>query len=804
MALPSDPMSERIAAGDLLAGGGEMGERIRAFDWSRTPLGPIERWPHAFKTAVRILLGSRYPMFVWWGPELINLYNDAYIPVLGARHPDALGRSAPRIWGEIWDVVGAQAETVLSHGQATWNESLLLVVQRYGYTEETYFTFSYSPVPDDAGAVGGVFCVCTEETARVLGERRLRILRDLGERSLVEGENAESVCRSAAAALAGDPHDFPFALLYLLDERGEHARLVGATGLEAGSRAAPESIPIGDEGDPWGFGRVIATGRALPVDDLEERFGRLPAGPWQDDRTRRALVLPLVRAGGQGRPTGLLVAGLSPRLAFDAAYRSFLDLTAGQLAAALAHALAYEEERRRAEALAELDRAKTAFFSNVSHELRTPLTLMLGPLEDLLSEAEPFAGARDRIELAHRNSLRLLKLVNTLLEFSRIEAGRIEASYRPLDLAGLTAELASLFRSAVERAGVRLVVDCPPLPEPVYVDREMWEKIVLNLLSNAFKFTFEGEIAVSLRPLGETVELTVADTGTGIPPEELPRLFERFHRVQGARARSHEGSGIGLALVQELVRLHGGTIRVESEPDRGSTFTVALPLGNAHLPADRVREAPAPAPAGHQGEAYLQEVARWLPEDGAPPAGSGAPVARILVADDNADMRAYLRRLLAQRWDVVEVADGAAALEAARGERIDLILADVMMPRLDGFGLLAALRADERTATLPVILLSARAGEESRVEGMAAGADDYVVKPFSARELMARIEGHLELHRVRRETTDRLREADRRKDEFLAMLAHELRNPLAPIRNAAQVLKLAGTDDRRRPSRRAT
>src|SRR5262249_16832676 len=269
--------------------------------------------------------------------------------------------------------------------------------------------------------------------------------------------------------------------------------------------------------------------------DLAARFGPLPGGPWPES-SEAALILPIA-APGQAHPTGLLVAGLSPRRVVDVDYRSFFDLVAGHLATAIANARAYEEARKRAEALAEIDRANPAFFSNVSHEFRTPLTLMLGPLEDTLAEDSLPPGAQERLAVAHRNSLRLLKLVNTLLDFSRIEAGRIQAVYEPVDLAALTADLASVFRSTIERAGMSLIIDCPPLSRQTYVDREMWEKIVLNLISNAFKFTFEGQIEVSLKPAGESAELTVRDTGVGIAAKDLPQLFERFHRVADARGR---------------------------------------------------------------------------------------------------------------------------------------------------------------------------------------------------------------------------------------------------------------------------
>jgi PAS domain S-box-containing protein len=431
---------------------------------------------------------------------------------------------------------------------------------------------------------------------------------------------------------------------------------------------------------------------------------------------------------------------------------------------------------RQREELAKLDEMKTQFFANISHEFRTPLTLMMGPLEDAMADPQGLSPAnREGLELAHRNSLRLLKLVNTLLDFSRIEAGRIQASYEPTDLSAFTAELASVFRSAIERAGMRLIINCPALPELVFVDREMWEKVVLNLLSNAFKFTFDGEIEISVRPAGSTVEMTVRDTGTGIPAPELPKLFERFHRVENARGRSYEGSGIGLALVRELVRLHAGSVRVESEVDRGTTFTVTLPLGKDHLPADHVGRARTLASTGLSGEAYVQEALRWLPEprDAAPDGQLPTPSSRsnslepsgrereqpsrILLADDNADMREYVQRLLREQYDVVAVADGEAALKSARERRPDLILSDIMMPRIDGFALLRTARADQDLKGIPVILLSARAGEGARVEGLDAGADDYLVKPFSARELLARVGSHLAIARLRCEATERER-----------------------------------------------
>jgi PAS domain S-box-containing protein len=778
----------------FLAGGGEMGERTRSFDWSATPVGPASGWPQSLKTAVSICLGSRYPIVIWWAKQtLTQFYNDAYIPILGVtKHPGWLGRSGGECWSEIWPIMAPMWDSVFATGEATWSEDFLYVLDRNTPREEAYFTFSYSPIPDDAGAVGGIFCACNETTGRVIGERRLRTLRDLG-RTVAEAKTAADACEVAARTLTANPADIPFALIYLLDTDGRQACLAAATGIEAGSGAAPQRIDLRERSAAWPLHRVYETTAVEVVTDLPARFGNLPGGAWPES-PQTALVLPIA-SPGQTRPTGLLVTGLSPRRVVDADYRSFFDLIAGHIGTAIANARAYEEERKRAEALAELDRAKTAFFSNVSHEFRTPLTLMLGPVEDLLakSHTELTPSAAGQLEVVNRNGLRLLRLVNTLLDFSRIEAGRVRAVFQPTDLAAFTADLASVFRSACERAGLRLVVDCPRLAEPVFVDRDMWEKVVLNLLSNAFKFTFEGEIAVTLRQTdepgasatgGPAVELRVRDTGTGIPAEEMPRLFERFHRIENARGRTHEGSGIGLALVQELVKLHGGSVTAESVVGQGTTFTISVPLGSAHLPPDQIGEGRTFASTATGAAPYVEEALRWLPsaekgeggrrkDEGLafdlpvhPPSFRLHPSEddrpRVLVADDNADMRQYVTRLLAEHYRIDTVPDGAAALAAVRQHTPDLILTDVMMPRLDGFGLLRELRADPRTRDLPVIMLSARAGEESRVEGMEAGADDYLVKPFGARELLARVTAHLQMARMRRETSQSLRQGEER------------------------------------------
>lgn len=759
----------------FLSGGGEMGERLRTFDFSTTPLGPVSAWPHSLRSAVGICLNSRFPMVLWWGPDQLMIYNDAWRPVLGQTKHPAIGKRGRDVWPEIWHIIGPMLHSVLETGQATWQDDQLLMLDRNGYLEEAYFTYSYSPIHLEDGRVGGAFSAVSETTGRFLGERRLHTLRDLGAQAAL-AKTAEHAIDNAMRTLTGNQADVPFGILYLASSDESHLTCSGIAPLGSVLNGVPETVPlIGCDADfSSNLREAFRTGRAVLLENIQKSAGPLPSGPWPVS-ANRAIAIPL-NTPGQQRSAGMLVAGINPCRAVDADYETFLQLLGGHIATSISNARAYEEERRRAEALAELDRAKTAFFSNVSHELRTPLTLMLGPLEELKTEfghSSPSLHVSEyrQIDVVYRNGLRLLKLVNQLLDFSRIEAGREQATYEETDLAAFTAELASVFRSAVEKAGLSLIVNCPPMPEPVFVDRDMWEKIVLNLLSNAFKFTFEGEIEVKLRPSGQHVELSIRDTGTGIPDDQLGKIFERFHRVAGSQGRTYEGTGIGLALVQELTRLHGGSVSVESAYGHGSTFRVFIPLGKSHLPHKHIGATRERTARALNAISFGEEAAHWLPSEkrsnsGAlkvelpvdfSPSPSRRTHARVLIADDNADMRGYVGRLLAsQNYAVEAVADGQAALDRARANPPDIVLTDIMMPRLDGFGLLKALRADERTRTLPIIMLSARAGEEARVEGLGAGADDYLIKPFSARELLARVRSHLDLARLRKENEDRV------------------------------------------------
>jgi signal transduction histidine kinase/DNA-binding response OmpR family regulator len=706
--------------------GGEMGRRLHDLDWSSSPLGPPGGWPPELQRAVATMLASRAQIVIFWGPHYCALYNDAYIGTMGSKHPAHLGCPGAEMWAEAWAVLQKLFDGVVDGDESFYAGDHIFMIERFGFLEETYFDISYDPIRAAGGAVTGVLCIVTETTARVLGERRVRTLSALGRR-LADSPDQRALAAETVAVLGENDRDVPWAEL-VLDDRPLPAPVAG----------------------------VIATGRpgriALP-ELITEPGGPPPAA------AAEALVLPI---GIGPVRSGALVVGVSRFLALDAGYLDFLDLAAAQIAQAVTNLRAYEQERRRAVELATLDQAKTDFFSNVSHEFRTPLTLILGPLEDLLDDPELPAAERERLLPMRRNGLRLLKLVNTVLDFARLESGRLRAAYRATDLADYTARLASTFRPAAERAGLELVVDAPPLADPVHIDRELWEKVVLNLLSNAIKFTRQGRIVVRVFAEDGAAVLTVRDTGVGVPADQQPLLFDRFHRVQGAWSRSHEGTGIGLALVRELAELHGGSVEARSEVGRGSVFTVRIPFGTAHLPPDRLGEADSLVAAEVDPRLFLEETTWWSPDTEMPaaidpPATREGHRGRILLVDDNADLRDHVARLLRPHWDVTVAVDGAAALELASRARFDLVLTDVMMPRLDGFGLIAALRADERTRDVPIVVLSARAGEEASLEGLAAGADDYLVKPFSARDLVARVRANLDLGQARRQIISRLR-----------------------------------------------
>ncbi len=750
MSIPAGNPDEQF-----LAGGGEMGILIRAFDWTKTSLGEVKNWPQSLKTCVRIILTSRQPMFVWWGKELINIYNDAYLSIIGGKHPDALGKPASYVWSEIWDQVGPRAATVMENNEGTYDEALLLIMERNGYPEETYYTFSYSPVPGDNGGTDGIICANTDDTDRIIDARQLRTLKDLG-KYIIDCKGNSEVYERTIKVLQQNTQDFPAAVIYEVTEEGRLLQQVKKYLADLPQNFTPETINLEERGEKLKvLKQVIETSKIGVIDNLIETYGDLPKGPWAQSPDK-FVVIP-IKHSSQKIPFAILGVTLNPYRLADEKYTSFFQLVADQLATGLANVHAYEEERKRAEALAEIDKAKTVFFSNISHEFRTPLTLMLGPLEDLMhAPGNSFSlQQKENIETTHRNAMRLLRLVNSLLDFSRIEAGRGNAHFQPVNLAAFTKELSGSFQSILEKAGLQLEIECLEKLE-VYVDKEMWEKIVFNLLSNAFKYTLQGKVTICMKEENDQAVLSVKDTGVGIPTNELPKMFDRFHRVANTVGRSYEGTGIGLSLVNELVKLHHGTITVDSVEGEGSEFIISIPMGKNHLNPNEIIVASEETTHEVLPEVYVQEAVAAIKnrrEDATDNTDSTTIYGRnekVLIVDDNSDMRTYIEHLLDNFFFTATASNGKEALEKVENFRPDIIITDIMMPVMDGIELLQHLKTNPKTAALPVIFLSARAGEEAKIEGLEVGADDYLVKPFSSKELIARIKSHLKITQTRR------------------------------------------------------
>lgn len=783
---------------EFLSGGGEMGQRIRDFDWSASPLGLVEFWPQSLRTCIRIMLTSRQPIWIGWGPQLIKLYNDPYKAIVGGKHPWALGQPASVVWKEISGTLQPLLKQVMEEDTGTYSESQLLIMERNGYPEETYYTFSYTPIPGDDGTTAGLICANTDDTERITNERQLKSLMQLG-KSLKDARSNDDIIAQTIVALRDNPYDFPFALFYTIAENT--ATLAGATAAGKVTSNIPEKIDLKAPDQLSALLKEAVHSRTSQVcTDLVTKMGMMPTGAWEIPPDK-AIILPIVQSGSM-EAYGFLLVGLNPYRLLNEKYSAFFSLIADQVATSFTELHQLEQERKRVEALAEIDKAKTIFFSNISHEFRTPLTLLLSPIEDALNNANTLPENRVRIEVAYRNALRMQKLVNTLLDFSKIEAGRMEGKFTRVDVGSFTEDLASTFRSAIEKAGMELVIQREPVQAEVYVDIDMWEKIILNLVSNAFKYSKKGTIRIGVCQEGNEVKITVADTGVGIPADHLDKIFNRFHRVENTEGRSMEGTGIGLAMVKELVRLHNGTIEVTSELRNGSVFTVTIPTGKAHLPIDKIDEINTGVPTTTQSLAFVQEALKWLPSDIPSEMDEGHPEYKttILLADDNADMRGYVQRLLSEQFHVITAVDGMDAYEKIVLNKPELVITDVMMPGLDGFGLLKNVRNHPELKNTPVIFLSARAGEESKVEGLDAGADDYLVKPFSARELIVRVTNHINTKKVHREielkleklVAERTLELQRSNEDlqqFAHVASHDLKEPVRKIKTFSSRLQ---------------
>ncbi|HEX2683352.1 MAG TPA: response regulator, partial [Ferruginibacter sp.] len=707
-------------------------------EWGRSPLGSPQQWPQSLRSAISIALNSNFPIAIYWGKDLTLLYNDAWSPIPGDKHPWALGKPAKDVWPEIWENIEPQFEKAFD-GEPGGSKDALLPMQRHGYTEECYFDFTFTPVYGESEQVEGVFNAVIETTYRVINERRSKFLKELTLK-LSECSSKEAIADQLIPFIGQNNEPTPFAFFYNIEN--ETPRLVSST---------VDDLD-GIFKNPWPYDRVPADEKVFYINDLSEHLHVIPKSFWPESPVE-AVLIPCRNTANIIE--AFLVCGINSRRRYDNEFRVFFENLADIINTNLRSLSAIDAERKKAALLAEVNNAKTIFFSNISHELRTPLTLMLGSIEDALKEPKILPSNLTRLNMAHRNAMRLLRMVNNLLDFSRIEAGRMNAQFELTDIARYTRDLASTFRSIIENAGLKFNVNCEYVIQPVYIDKVLWEKIVLNLLSNAFKYTLNGSISISLGIASNNfLELKVTDTGVGIPDEELPNMFQRFHRVQGSAGRTHEGTGIGLSLVSELVKLHGGEVSVSSKLNVGSEFTVMIPTGKKHLQGERILEKETDEQESifteRLSDTFIEESNILLIKDepGIAPGSSGKR-STILVVDDNSDMRNYLQYILQNEFQVITANNGLEALHKIKELPPDLILSDIMMPVMDGIQLLKTVKANPGFSNIPVILLTARAGEESRIEGYNIGADDYLVKPFSTNELKARVGAHIRLKQRR-------------------------------------------------------
>ena len=727
----SSDLEGQVALRALFPGDDESAVLARATAWGRTSLGDPADWSPELCSAVRTVMPSRIPMLLWWGSDLVQIYNEAYRPLLGSKHPGAMGQPAAECWAEVWDDLVPKVARVLEAGEATFDQDLLLFVDRHGYLEETYWTFSYSPVRSADGDVVGVFVATTDVTVARVESRRLDTIRDLAVLSSANFASPAEALARVCDILATNRWAVPFAAIYLADPSGQLV-VQSAYGAPVPTAALPDRVAVRSSHP---IANVIRTSEPTLMTYRAEEL-RADPGPLGPQPPTAAYLMPL--RGTDRDHDVVLVLGLNPYRQVDERYTTFVTLVTRQLTALLADVRVTAAERARATALAQLDRDKSAFFANVSHEFRTPITVALAAAGEL-RRSSLSAEQAGHVDAVNRAADRLNRLVDTLLDFARAEAGALTPVLEPVDLAETTRDVVSMFRSAIESAGLDLTVHVDDFG-PAVSDREAWIKVVANLVSNAYKFTEHGSIGITLRRDGDAVTLTVADTGTGIPADQAERVFDRFHLVTGQPARGIPGTGIGLALVKDLVEAQAGRVRLESTPGVGTTVTVSLPVAEPSRSEDPIACADVAQTIG----GLTAQID--LPPDWVEPAPSPANdhAAHVLVVEDNADLRRYLTRLLiSDGWSVTAAPDVSSAL---RVERLpDIILSDVMLPGRSGLDLVRLIRSHELWAPIPVVLLTARNGAAEAAEGLSAGADDYVRKPFEPVELLSRLRTHYEL-----------------------------------------------------------
>jgi signal transduction histidine kinase/DNA-binding response OmpR family regulator len=750
-------------ASEFLPATGKTADAIRSCDWRTSGLGPMANWPGPLKVALSIHLRAKFAAAVCWGPDFILIFNDAMHALLGEQATNWLGRPLAEVQAAHWSRLGPILENVRDQRESIFRESILWFCEQPGRGREAYFTVSLSPIMVSDNEAGGVLIMAIETTEAMLSARRQKTLITLSAAGS-QASTEEEASREAIRLLETNTYDIPFACLYVLDATRSHAFFRTSVGVEPGTRITPETIPLSDEGGP--LARAISSGRPELL-EIGSHLGPLPSGGW-DIAPRELAVLPL-RSIKRLEPVGVLLAGVNPHLPMDAEYRAFFEAVARELSTVILRARAIERDRIR---LAETERQKRSWatlLDYASEEFRSRLAVVLGLLDQSLDEGDIAGSLRSKLLVTRRNALSLVNLVSGLTDLIGAQSGRMQPAYTSLDLGMATDESARAFASMLTRAGLRFVIDCPLLGEPAYVDRSMWEKLILSLLLNAVQFTRSGEIGISVRKTGPSIDTVVWDTGAGIPESELDKIFEPFRSAWNGPGQT----GIRLALVRELAALHGGVVTVESKVDKGSKFVVSIPRGSSHLRPDRIVEAGDIGANSTNLRAYVEDALRWMPEqdlnDHRPASHAKRGVDsdwrrrelvpgrrwRILVAESDHDLRRYLESITSNVYFVEVVSDGHSALSVLRDQPVDLLLADAELRGIDGLSLVRSVRADPLLGSVPIVLMSAHSSQEHRLRAFGAGANDYLVKPFTAPELLVHLESQIALIEYHRRTGER-------------------------------------------------
>jgi signal transduction histidine kinase/CheY-like chemotaxis protein len=700
-----------------LSGGGITGELARTIDWSATPLGPAKDWPRSLQTVVSTILHSRHPMFLWWGPELIQFYNDAYLPSFGrGKHPGAMGQRGRDCWQETWPIMWPQIDDVMTRRGSSWNEDHLVPMFRNGRIEEVYWTYGYSPVFDDDGVVGGTLVLCTETTSRVVAERRTRTMRLLSEKS-AWATDSSSLLQKAIEVIGDASHDIPFALFYCDEGTPGHPHLLGGVGFPdqaTQAMADARARQILEDGI-----RQSKSAWSSAIDP-----SGLPGGPWPESPT--TVYVAQLKKSRLGQPNGFTVFGLSPRLPFDDVYRDHLDQISAHTSLALSRvdALMVRSvvESEREKLLSDLEaagRAKDEFLAMLGHELRNPLSPIVTALQ--LMKLRGDTGTSREQQVIQRQLDHVIRLVDDLLDVSRITRGKIE-------LRRETVEIAAIIGQAVEMASMLLEQRAHRLSVEVEKQGLLWEgdpvrlaQVVANLLTNAARYTpHGGDIRIACRREDGELVLSVRDNGAGIPAELLPRIFDLF--IQGKRNvdRAAGGLGLGLTLVKTLVNLHGGTVSAQSDgPGTGSEFVIRLPV---------------PSLDGASGKRAAPHLDRS--------SSRGADCRRILLVDDNIDAADLLADALRSSGHEVEVAnDPVEALEKARLVPPEVAILDIGLPVMDGYELAERLRTQPTLNGCRFIALTGYGQERDRSRSRAHDFANHFVKPVGVDVLLAAIAG---------------------------------------------------------------